>query len=284
MRQIALMLDRLTERIGCERDISVVHTDLPHCDYTSLFVTLETSPDSYRRGRPYAFASAIGHSFYDRLFPAGSLTLGWSSFALHWMSALPMPLREHIWPALASSDESKALAQVAAADWRNFLAHRAEELTPGGQLVLVIGAVDDNGATGPEPMMDLANDILRTLVTEGKLGAQAYAAMTIASRPRSRAEFTAPFDKGDFAELSLEELVVAETPNAAMLRWRQTGDAAAFASDITGFFIAAFGPSLFGDNEPLRELFAKRFTAAIARAPGPIAKPLVTATLRVARR
>jgi hypothetical protein len=31
----------------------------------------------------------------------------------------------------------------------------------------VIGAVDENGATGLEPMMDLANDILRTLVTEG---------------------------------------------------------------------------------------------------------------------
>jgi hypothetical protein len=284
MRQIALMLDRLTERIGRERDISVVHTDLPHCDYTSLFVTLEASPDSYRRGRPYAFASAIGHSFYDRLFPAGSLTLGWSSFALHWMSALPMALPEHIWPVRASSDEGRALAEVAEADWRNFLAHRAEELAPGGQLVLVIGAVDENGATGLEPMMDLANDILRTLVTEGKLGAQTYAAMTIASRPRSYAEFTAPFEKGHFGKLSLEELVIAETPNVAMLRWRQTGDAAAFASDIAGFFIAAFGPSLFGDDEPLRELFVERFTAAIVHAPEPIARPLVTATLRIARR
>jgi hypothetical protein len=284
MRQIALMLDRLTERIGRERDVRVVHTDLPHCDYTSLFVTLETSPDSYRRGRPYAFASAIGHSFYDRLLPAGSLTLGWSSFALHWMSALPTALREHIWPVRASSDEGKALAEVAAADWRNFLTHRAEELTRGGQLVLVVGAVDETGATGLESMMDLANDILRLLVTEGKLGAQAYGAMTIPSRPRSGAEFTAPFDNGDVAELSLEEMVIAETPNAAMLHWRQTGDAAAFAADITGFFIAAFGPSLFGDNEPLCELFAKRFAAAIVHAPDPIARPLVTATLRIARR
>jgi hypothetical protein len=78
-----------------------------------------------------------------------------------------MPLREHIGPARASSDEGEALAEVAAADWRRFLAHRAEELTPGGQLVLVIGAVDETGATGLGPMMDLANDILRTLVTEG---------------------------------------------------------------------------------------------------------------------
>ena len=200
------------------------------------------------------------------------------------MSALPTALREHIWPALASSDESKALAKVAAADWRNFLAHPTEELTPGGQLVLVIGAVDETCAARLEPMMDLANDILRTLVTEGKLGAQTCAAMTIPSRPRSREELTGPFDKGDIAELSLEELVIAETPNAAMLHWRQTGDAAAFASDITGFFIAAFGPSLFGDDQPLREPFVERFTAAIVHAPDPIARPLVTATLRIARR
>jgi hypothetical protein len=78
--------------------------------------------------------------------------------------------------------------------------------------------------------------------------------------------------------------VVAETPNAAMLRWQQTGDAAMFAADVTGFFIAAFGPSLFGDNEPLRDLFASRFTAAIALAPAGVARPLVTATLRIARR
>ena len=66
--------------------------------------------------------------------------------------------------------------------------------------------------------------------------------MTIPSRPRSREELTAPFDTGNITGLTLEELVIAETPNAAMLRWPQTGDAAAFASNIAGFFIPAFGP------------------------------------------
>lgn len=284
MRQLALVLDRLTERTGQSRDIMVAHTDLPQCDFTSLFVMLETAPDSYRRGRDYVFASAIGHSFYERLLPAGSLTFGWSAFALHWMSALPVALGAHIWPVSAAPDEAQALAEVAAADWRNFLAHRAEELAPGGQLVLVIGAVDETGATGLEPMMDLANGVLKALVAEGKLGGDVYAAMTIPSRPRARDEFTAPFDRYELPALVLEELVIAETPNAAMLRWQQTGDAAMFATDITGFFIAAFGPSLFGDNEMLRDLFASRFTAAIALAPAEVARPLVTATLRIARR
>jgi hypothetical protein len=182
MRQMALVLDRLTERTGQSQDIMVVHTDLPHSDFTSLFMMLETAPDSYRRGRNHVFVSAIGHSFYDRLLPAGSLTFGWSAFALHWMSALPLALRAHIWPISGAPDEAAALAAVAAVDWRNFLAHRAEELVPGGQLVLVIGAVDETGATGLEPMMDLANDVLKALVAEGKLDAEVYATMTIPSR------------------------------------------------------------------------------------------------------
>ena len=284
MRQMALALDRLTERTGRTRDLMVVHTDLPHCDFASLFATLETAPDSYRRGRDHVFACAIGHSFYERLLPAGSLTFGWSAFALHWMSALPLALRAHIWPVRAAPDEANALAQVAAVDWRNFLAHRARELVPGGQLVLVIGALDETGATGLEPMMDVANGVLERLVAERKLGADVYSAMTIPSRPRVREEFTAPFDKGELPALALEELVIAETPNAPMLQWQQTGDAALFAADIAGFFVAAFGPSLFGDNEKLRDLFTSRFIAAIALAPAEVARPLVTATLRIARR
>jgi hypothetical protein len=284
MRQIAMALDRLTERAGQGRDVMVVHTDLPHCDFTSLFVALGTAPDSYRRGRSDVFSSAIGQSFYERLLPAGSLAFGWSAFALHWMSALPLALRAHVWPPSAAPDEAEALAAVAAEDWRTFLAHRAAELVPGGQLVLVVGAVDETGATGLEPMMDLANGVLRALVAEGKLGADAYAAMTTPTRPRVRAEFTAPFDNGELPALVLEELVIAETPNAAMLRWQQGGDAALLAADITGFFIAAFGPSLFGDNEPLRDLFAHRFTAAVALAPADVARPIVTATLRISRR
>ena len=284
MRQMALVLDGLSKRIGSRREIMVVHTDLPHSDFTSLFVMLESAPDSYRRGRDHVFVSAVGHSFFDRLLPAGSLGFGWSAFALHWMSALPAALRGHIWPASAASDEAEALAEVAAGDWHNFLSSRAEELVPGGQLVLVIGAADETGATGLEPMMDLANGVLRALVVEGKLAADVYTAMTIPSRPRVRKEFTAPFDKGELPALALEELVIAETPNVAMLRWQQTGDAALFAADITGFFIAAFGPSLFGDNERLRDLFASRFTAGIAVAPAEVARPLVTATLRISRR
>jgi hypothetical protein len=263
MRQMALVLDGLAERAGRGRDVMVVHTDLPHSDFTSLFGTLNAAPESYRRGRDNVFSSVIGQSFYDRLLPAGSLVFGWSSFALHWMSALPRPLGAHIWPVLAAADEQPVLAEIGARDWRNFLRARAQELAPGGQLLLVVGAADAAGASGLEPMMDLANAVLSA---------------PCATSPPS----TAPFDDGTLP-LVLEEMVLAETPNAAMLRWEETGDAGQFAADITGFFIAAFAPSLFGEDRTLRELFAGKFAAAVALAPTDIARKLVTATLRIRR-
>lgn len=118
------------------------------------------------------------------------------------------------------------MAQVAAADWRAFLDHRAQELIPGGQLVLVIGAIDDGGTTGLEPLMELANKVLGRLVSGGKLAAEVHAAMTISARPRTRQEFLAPFAEGDVAPLVVEEFAIAETPNPALLRWQETRDAA----------------------------------------------------------
>ena len=284
MRPLARVVDRLAERAELGRDIMVVHTDLPQCDFVSLFDTLATAPNSYLSGRAHVFASVVGRTFYEQLLPTGSLTFGWSAFALHWISALPLALPTHIWSTFATKEEVEELAKVASADWENFLAHRARELVPGGQLVLVIGAVNEAGASGLDPMMDLANEVLKALVAEHFISADAYAAMTIPTLPRSRNEFIAPFESGKLPALSLEELVVTETPNAAMVRWQQTGDALTFAADISGFFIAAFGPSLFGTDEPLRDIFADRFIQAIAAAPGEIARPLVTATLRVMRR
>jgi hypothetical protein len=283
MRPMAAVLDGLSERAGREREVMVVHTDLPRCDFSSLFATLEAAPESYRRGRENVFSSVIGHSFYDRLLPAGSLTFGWSAFALHWMSGLPQGLRAHVWPALAEPDEQPALAAVSARDWRNFLQARATEMAPGGQLVLVLGAVDAAGASGLEPMADLANRVLGEMVAEGALSAAAYAEMTIPSRARSLDELKAPFDEGGLP-LALEELVIAATPNPAIERWEATGDAERLAADITGFFVAAAAPSLFGDNAKLRELFTKKFAAGVAQAPADIARQLVTATLRISRR
>ena len=62
----------LRGRVGPERPISVVHTDLPTNDFAALFDVLATDPDSYQAGDASAFAS-VGRSFYEQLLPSSSV-------------------------------------------------------------------------------------------------------------------------------------------------------------------------------------------------------------------
>src|SRR5262245_14344599 len=48
----------LRERAGTDVPISVVHTDLPENDFSTLFQLLESDPDSYLRHQPNVFSYA----------------------------------------------------------------------------------------------------------------------------------------------------------------------------------------------------------------------------------
>ncbi|HEY0793572.1 MAG TPA: hypothetical protein VGD78_21100 [Chthoniobacterales bacterium] len=82
---VAVAIAALRERVGPERAISVVHTDLPDNDFTALFQTLATDPNSHLSGDRAAFASAVDRSFYEPRLPARSVTLGWRSWAVQWL-------------------------------------------------------------------------------------------------------------------------------------------------------------------------------------------------------
>ena len=66
---VTVAIGILRERIGRERAISVVHTDLPGNDFGALFQTLASDPESYLRDDPRVFASAVGRSFYEQILP-----------------------------------------------------------------------------------------------------------------------------------------------------------------------------------------------------------------------
>jgi hypothetical protein len=65
---LAATIDLLRQRVGPEREISIVHTDLPDNDFAALFQTLVNDPDSYLRLDPNVFASAVGNHFTNRSF------------------------------------------------------------------------------------------------------------------------------------------------------------------------------------------------------------------------
>jgi hypothetical protein len=86
---MAAAICALRERVGRERAIFVFHTDLVGNDFTALFQTLANDPDSYLRNDPAAFAAAVGRSYFQQILPTSSVTLGWSAWAVQWLSRVP---------------------------------------------------------------------------------------------------------------------------------------------------------------------------------------------------
>ena len=84
------------ERTRPDHAILVAHTDVPDNDFTALFATLAEDPDSYLKKDAATFASAVGRSFYTQILPSQSIALGWSSWAVHWLSRVPMPIPDHV--------------------------------------------------------------------------------------------------------------------------------------------------------------------------------------------
>ena len=86
----------LRNRTRPEHSVLVAHTDVPDNDFTVLFETLADDPDTYLHKDAATFASAIGRSFYTQILPSNSVNLGWSSWAIQWLSRVPAPIPDHV--------------------------------------------------------------------------------------------------------------------------------------------------------------------------------------------
>lgn len=274
---------------GIAAPVAVVHTDIPSNDFTTLFETVEHSPHTYLGGDGDVFAFAAGRSFYERLFPAGSLALGWSAIAVHWLSTVPAPIRGHVYCTFATGAAREAFARQSATDWRAFLDARADELRPGGQLVIVGGAARDDGTSGADALLDALNHALQSEVDAGAITPPEHDAMNVPTWNRTLAEFRAPFDDPRLG-LTLEESELRSLPDPYLAAYRDSGDAAAFGDSVSGFLRAFTAPSLFdGLDRPdaERDAIADRVYAAVREraAADPPAMETIwhVAVLRIAR-
>ncbi|GAA4880976.1 hypothetical protein GCM10023203_35160 [Actinomycetospora straminea] len=268
---MAAAVDAVRQVRGEDQPVWVCHTDLPGNDFGSLFRTVADSPDTYRR--PGVHTAAVGRSFYEQLLPAGWVSVGWSSIAVHWLGEVPGPL-DGFWFSSASPEQDAAWARAGAADWSAFLGARAAEMLPGARLVNVVGAAHGEGPTrrsGAERAMDEVARGLQVLVDRGVLREAERDAMVIPAWYRTAAEWRAPF--GDDGDLELEQLEFVDIGDPL---WRQTaesGDPAAYPARVATALRVSFGPSLLQDLDPDRraavaaELFDRHLADAIAAQP-----------------
>ena len=284
---MAHALSALRARIDRERAINVVHTDLPGNDFSALFETLDTDPESYLKRDSASFAYAIGRSYFEQLLPSNSVTLGWSSWAIQWLSRVPAMIPDQVQVAYSrDAGVREAFARQAAEDWSRFLVLRSRELRPGGQLVVLTMALDAEGRFGYAPVLDALYATLCEMAEDGFVTADELRRMTIPTVGRSRQDLAAPFaDGGRFSSLRIAELEVFSGEDRIWARFDASGDARAFGAEWARFSRASVFPSLAaaldrqGDGtrstqfvDRLEAGLAARLTAAPGRMEIPLAK------------
>lgn len=235
----------LRARLGSDRPISVVHVDQAANDFNTLFDVLHRDPDRYCLDDPNVFPFAIGRSFYENVLPSDYVHLGWSSYAAVWLSRVPELIPGHFMALRSAGEVRAAFEHQAAEDWKSFLSLRAEELRPGGRMVVVLPGLSDEGVSGFEILFDQANAVLSDMVAEGTLRAEERERMALGGYPRRRSEILEPFkDGGRFRGLLVEACDLSVLPDSAWSDYEQHGDKRVLASRHALFFRAIFIPSL----------------------------------------
>ncbi|MBV8116141.1 MAG: hypothetical protein JO300_15465 [Silvibacterium sp.] len=243
---IGAAIEILRGRIGPVRAISIVHNDRPENDFTALFQTLLSDPNSYLRRDSAAYASAIGRSFYEQILPSESVTLGWSSWAVQWLSKAPGPIPDQVQVAYSKDEATRAAYyRQSAEDWQNFLLARGRELCPGGRLVVLTMALDENRDFGYWPLLKAMYGALIEMVDSGFIREDEFRHMAIPTVGRSRADLLAPFDaEGRFGGLRVEEAEVFIGEDHIWADFEQHRDAGAFGAQWTAFARGSVFPTI----------------------------------------
>ncbi|KAG5543152.1 hypothetical protein RHGRI_016037 [Rhododendron griersonianum] len=164
-------------------ELRVSLNDLPGNDFNCIFKAL---PEFYKKlkeekggGFDRCFVSGVPGSFYGRLFPSKSLHFVHSSSSLHWLSQVPpgldskegIPLNKGKLYLSETSPVRVVEAYLAQfhKDFALFLKSRAEEMLPGGRMVLTFMGRRDTHPTTQQSCFqwELLALALMNLASEG---------------------------------------------------------------------------------------------------------------------
>ena len=182
------------------RPIEMIYTDLPRNDFSQLFQIIHglTDIESYADAIENLFIFASATSFHRQIVPSGTLHLGHTATASHYITDVPCPIDEHVHMVGARGETRAAYTAKGAADWENFLLMRAAELASGGMLALFNFGIDEEGrhlgSTGGVSMFDTFNAIWREMVDDGTITAAEYRSTNFPQVYRTVEEFRAPLD------------------------------------------------------------------------------------------
>jgi hypothetical protein len=268
--------------------IPLTYTDLPHNDFSVLFRRLHgllpPGAEAPLAREPDLYTFASGTSFHRQIFPDNTLSFGFSATAMHWLSARPGSIADHVQAVGATPAERDLYREQARKDWDAILLARARELAPGGKLVLANFCVDPQGrylgGTGGVDMFDSFARHWRDLMSAGAITRDEYRAGTLQQFYRTVEGFTAPFE--DLASpvrqagLRLDHVSTRVTRCPYAAAFERHGDAARFArayiptlrSWTESTFSSALDPTRpIGEQQAVIDRFYDAYEAEVAARP-----------------
>ena len=170
---------------------------------------------SLREPRPVTVVSLAGLPIHTGpCLPAGTVHIAVSGTAMHWVSdSGGLASTGSVFPGYrnhADSAERARWAEAAERDWARILQYRAQELAPGGTVVIAVPASaepwPDRGGVYRAISADM-DEILGQWRDEGRIGPLAHAAVVVPVWSRTLEEIRAPFGDlgGEYRGLILEK-------------------------------------------------------------------------------
>ncbi len=222
-------------------EVRIFYSDQPGNDFNALITNVHgLGPfDSYLDHHQNVYPFASGTTFYKQIVPSNSLDIGFSATAMHWMSSKVCNISNHVQAIGAQGAQLDAFRKQAHRDWRQILLHRAAELKPGGKLVLINFARDEQdrylGNTGGVNMFDTFNRIWLDFVEQKRITREEYENMTLPQYYNTVEEFSAPLlDSAEAvyqAGLRLDHIDTRIVKCPFAESFEQHGNAAKFAEE-----------------------------------------------------
>ncbi|CAL4925873.1 unnamed protein product [Urochloa decumbens] len=202
------------------REVCVYLNDLPNNDFNTVFKDVPPFLREHGDVPPLVMVFGAPGSFYGRLFPADTLHLVCSNFSLHWLSQVPQELVDGVLVnkgrVCAGRTSSPAVAAAYARqfehDFGRFLAARAEEVVPGGRMVLSLwGRPDKDLASSQDMYPELIAEILQDMASRGVIPAEEVDAFNEPFYSPCLEEVRAAVEReGSFEVVAMESSVFTE--------------------------------------------------------------------------
>lgn len=183
------------------REIEILYTDLASNDFSTLFRTMQGMQGNHKIAFQNKFSNVFIHGcgtgFHQKLMTRGSLSLGFSATAMHYVSEKPCQIENHVHMVGASEKEKFQFEKQALKDWESILLSRSEELISGGRFICLNFGIDEKGRylgnTGGHSMFDKFTFHWKALRDKGEISDYEFKAATFAQHYRTVSEFCKPF-------------------------------------------------------------------------------------------